>query len=147
MRRTVHSVCAVLFVVVALASDSPKEYDDKTEYVGIEGAWRLTDSTQNGNQLPLSSRPIVMTLRRGTLTFDRGYGHANRGTYRIASAGKLSHFDRVPVFGPYPCVSGKCISQLDGDTLRIAGFPGKPNERPRGFDDEGVIIETYMRLK
>ena len=88
-----------------------------------------------------------MTLRGGTLTFDCGYGHPDRGTYRIASDGKLSHFDRVPVFGPFPCVSAKCIFQIDGDTLRIASLPGRDNERPREFDDEDVIIETYKRVK
>jgi uncharacterized protein (TIGR03067 family) len=138
---------AVLVVVPLLGSDSPKQYDDRTECAAIEGTWRLTECTDNGEQMRLSDRPMVLTLRRGTLTFDTGYGHVDRGTYRIDSTRRLSHFDRVPAFGPFPCVSGKCIYQIDGDTLRIAGFPGKHNERPRGFDDEDTIVETYKRVK
>jgi uncharacterized protein (TIGR03067 family) len=145
--RRLSLLFAVLFVVLLLGSDSPKEYDDRAEYVTIEGAWRLTECTQNGEPMPLGRRPTVMTLRGGTLTFDTGYGHIDRGTYRAAPVRKLSHFDRVPVFGPFPCVSARCISRIDGDTLRIASFPGRDDERPRGFDDEDVIIETYKRVK
>ena len=146
MRRTV-LLAGVLLSVVALGSDSPKEYDDRTEVAGIEGTWRLKECTLNGEQLPLGQRLMVMTLRGGILTFDLGDGHIDRGTYRIDPAGKLPHFDRVQRFGPFPCVAGKCIYQIDGDTLRIAGFRVRRTERPRGFDDENAFIETYKRVK
>ena len=43
---------AVLLVLPLFGSDSPKEYDDRAKIAGIEGVWRLTDSTQNGNVCP-----------------------------------------------------------------------------------------------
>jgi hypothetical protein len=39
MRRTIVLLAGVLLSVVALGSDSPKEYDDRTEVVDIEGTW------------------------------------------------------------------------------------------------------------
>ncbi len=37
MRRTILLLAGVLLSAVALGSDSPKEYDDRTEVAGIEG--------------------------------------------------------------------------------------------------------------
>ena len=138
---------AVLVVVPLLGSGSAQEYDDRTEYAAIEGVWRLTECTQDGEQMPRSRLPIVVTLRGGKFTYDGGYRGIARGSYRAAKEGQLCHFDKDPVFGPYPCSPGRCIYQIDGDTLRIAGFPGKNSKRPHGFEDENVIIEIYKRVK
>jgi uncharacterized protein (TIGR03067 family) len=144
MRRVV-PFFVVLVVVPLFGSGAPQEYDDRTEYTALEGVWRLTECTQDGDQMPSIRRPTVITLRGGKFTYDDG--HIKRGSYRAANAGKLCHLDKVPIFGPYPCSPARCIYQIDGDTLRIAGFPGNSDKRPRGFEDENLIIEIYKRVK
>ena len=40
----------------------------------------------------------------------------------------------------------KYIYQIDGDTLRIARTMND-EQRPQGFNDKGVFISTYKRVK
>ncbi len=40
MCRTILLLVGMLLSAGALASDSPKEYDDRTEKGGLEGTWR-----------------------------------------------------------------------------------------------------------
>ena len=65
---------AALFVVSLFGSDSPKEYDDKTEIVGIEGTWRLIEmGVQRGRRAKYEAL-IVMKFRSGTIRDDIGDG-------------------------------------------------------------------------
>jgi hypothetical protein len=82
-------VVAVLLVLPLFGSDSPKEYDDKTENVGIEGKWRLIDGKN------------VVTFRSGTYTVDDGDGNPWRGTYRTDKSHYPHHLDLFPSNGPY----------------------------------------------
>jgi hypothetical protein len=48
MRRTVILLMGVLLSVMALGSDSPKEYDDKTEVKTLEGSWQQVAVEMDG---------------------------------------------------------------------------------------------------
>jgi hypothetical protein len=67
MRRTILLLAGVLLSAVALGSDSPKEYDDKTEVAGIEGTWQLTEDEFNGVKMKPCTQ-LVTSYRSGTYT-------------------------------------------------------------------------------
>ena len=140
MRRTMLLLSA-LVVLALLGSDSRKEYDDRTVYLGIEGTWRLTEIGTKDWRI---NAPVqrVETFRDETCTFKWDDGDTWRGNYRIDSTHKPLHFDLIPIGGR----SLMYIYQIDGDTLRMAHFANL-QERPQGFSDEGVSIETYKRVK
>jgi uncharacterized protein (TIGR03067 family) len=134
MRRTILLLNGVLFTVVALGSDSPKEYDDKTEAVGIEGTWRMVGNEKN-----------VMTCHSGTWTI-KGDGGLWQGTYRIDTTCMPAHLDRFYANGPLKGKTLKFIYQIDRDMLRIA-CARNVELRPHGFKDDGVDLWTYERVR
>jgi uncharacterized protein (TIGR03067 family) len=148
MRRTVYSVCAVLLVVVGLGSDSPREYDDKTEVAGIEGTWRFTESELVGHKKWKAEWEEVRYYRRETYTYNGRVGETDRGRYRIERTRKPSHFDYTPSNGYHQGQTIKCLYELHGDTLKIAERATWDDvRRPLGFDEVGVIVRTYKRVR
>jgi uncharacterized protein (TIGR03067 family) len=137
MRRSILVLTGVLLSVVALGSDSPKEYDDRTEAIGIDGTWRMVTSEKN-----------VMTCYSGTWTMNDGGGEPWRGTYRIGPAHKPCQLDRYYANGPYGGKAYKFIYQIDGETLRIGGMIDfNDRQRPQDFNDKGVSVWIYKRVK
>ena len=136
----------VLLVVPLFGFDSPKEYGDRTEHVGIEGAWRLTEVQLNGNNAPPTQAVDTFYTKTYTVTLN---GKTSGGSYRIDITHKPSHLDLTP---SDPVASGGKtvwhIYQIDGDTLRIARMSRKPTLlRPQGFKDKGLIVLTYKRVR
>jgi uncharacterized protein (TIGR03067 family) len=144
--RRLSPLFAFLFVVPLLGSDSPKEYDDKAEIVGIEGTWRFSELEHNGEKVDLVTR-WVTTYRGGTYTTNYGHGDTVRGCYRIDPTRNPPHLDRLPSSGPCKGETNKFIYQIDGDTLRVAGFYLIELPRPQGFNDDDISIWTYKRVK
>jgi uncharacterized protein (TIGR03067 family) len=145
MHRAVLLLAGVLSVV-ALGSDSPKDYDDKTETTGIEGTWRLTGVEIYGKKKELAFQ-VVITLRGGTLTYDYTHGIV-RGSYHVDRAGKPLHLDWMPSNGSYKGETLEFIYQIDGDILRIAFLlNGNDVQRPLRFSDDDVIIGIFNRAK
>ena len=144
MRRTILLLAGVLLSAVALGSDSPKEYDDRTEYVGIEGTWRLTRIESNGEK-DNSPGNEVITFLSGTYTNNSG-GDTRRGTYRADPTRKPPHLNLMPSIGPYKGQTIKKIYQLDGDMLRI-GSQMPISQRTQGFNDPSTYVEIYKRVK
>ena len=86
MRRTILPA-GMLLCVMALGSDSPKEYDDKTEYVGIEGTWRLTDVEYEGRKTnPYGKCVTTTTYRSGIYTDNFSNGDKTQGNFSIDSS-------------------------------------------------------------
>lgn len=144
MRRTIWLLAGVLLCVVALGSDSPKEYDDKVKVNTLEGAWWLTREELNGNKLN-SSEHEMLIYYKGTFTRDFGDGKTKSGSGRIETTYNPPHLDWILANGDI-----KYIYQIDGDTLRLASKPGRlpgETERPQGFNDKGLYVCTYKRVK
>ena len=139
MRRTI-LLAGVLLSVVALGSDSQKEYDDKTTVDPLEGTWRLIGSEFEGKKMDIPVEFAMWTFRRGTYTIDDGDGNpVQRGTYRIDATQKPAHLDMG---------TAKFIYQIDGDTLRHATLAGAyDTPRPQGFYDKAIVVRTYKRVK
>jgi uncharacterized protein (TIGR03067 family) len=147
MRRTILACAGVLLCVVALGSDSPKEYDDRTEIAGIEGTWRETEAEVNGENTKSNPHRLT-TYRRGTCTIDDGDGNPDRGTYSIDLTQKPPHLDWMPSAGVFKGITYKFICQIDGDTLKICSCTfGTSKRRPQSFNDPWVAIWTYKRVK
>jgi uncharacterized protein (TIGR03067 family) len=144
--RRLSLLFAVLIVVLLLGSDSSKEYDDQTESVGILGTWRLTEREVDGNKAVVYGE-IVQTYRIGTYTID-GNGPAWQGRYRTDPGANPPRLDWYHSNGPFAGKTIKLIYQIDGDTLRIAFIAdGDNSRRPQGFNDKGVSIGIYKRVK
>jgi uncharacterized protein (TIGR03067 family) len=140
MRRIVCLLAGVLLVAPSLGSDTPREYDGATEIAVLEGSWRLTKREIRGETEQLGSIQRVLTFQGGTVTYT---GDSRDVKYRIVPNCNPPHLDEV--------VQGqtlKFIYQIDGDTLRIAWIDGaSPVRCPLGFNDVGVIVQTYKRVK
>jgi uncharacterized protein (TIGR03067 family) len=144
MRRTILLLAGVLLAVAALGSDSPKQYDDKTELAGIEGTWRRIETELGGRKINLGGD--VRTFRNGTYTINWSDSDMWQGTYHINQTFTPHHFDWIPSRGDYKGQTLKCIYQIDGDTLKIANkIVGE--ERPQGFNDDGLAVSIYKRVK
>jgi uncharacterized protein (TIGR03067 family) len=145
MRRTVLLLAVVLLAVPLLGSDAPKEYDGAAAWDdGLQGTWRLTGHRINGEPRNPYDRH-VQSFRSGTYTITWSDGDLWQGSYRIDSARNPPHLDWIPSGGGFKGEMLKFICKRDGDTLRIAGRRDK--QRPPGFNDEGVEVWTYKRVK
>jgi uncharacterized protein (TIGR03067 family) len=148
MRRTVWLLIGVLLCVISLASDSPKEYDDRTAVDVLEGTWRQISAELDGKQYD-PGRLKWMICHRGTLTFTDNGPNSSPYRYRIDTTHKPPHLDFWPST-PTGTVEGH-IYQIDGDTLKLAGFllifGGEVLRHPKGFNDEGVYVWTFKRVK
>jgi uncharacterized protein (TIGR03067 family) len=146
MRRTL-CLLAALLALPLLGSDAPKEYDGATQPDELEGTWRLTEFAFEDRKQALDFQS-VLTLRGRTYRRDDSDGDTFRGSYRTDLSHQPSHIDWMPSKGHFAGRTLKFIYQLDGDTLREAGFPDEDYaRRPRGFKDNGVEVWTYKRVK
>ena len=124
-------VLAILFVVLLLGSDSPREYDDRTTLDELAGVWQGVDGLRK-----------EVGFYDGILTIRFSDGDVRRGSFRTGRAREPHHLEWILSGG----LTLKCIYRIDGDTLRIACFECW-DRRPQGFDDKGVIIFIYQRVK
>jgi uncharacterized protein (TIGR03067 family) len=138
MRRTVCLLAVVLIVPPSLGFDSPKAYDGATVQVDeLEGTWRLVAVEFNG--IKMVSDHLVYAFRSGTITFKVRGAETWRGSYRTDPTRKPSDLDMYAT---------KWIYQIDGDMLWMAYVPFKfRDSRPTGFDDQGISIQTFKRVK
>ena len=138
MRRTVCLLAALLLVLPSLASDSPKEYDGATvKKDDLEGTWRLVAVKYDGKFMV--SDHLEYVFHRGTITFKVRGAETWQGSYRTDPTRKPSDLDMY---------STKWIYQIDGDALWMAYVPFKFRDtRPTGFDDNGISIQTFKRVK
>ena len=146
MRRTVCLLAVVLLVVPSLGSDAPRGYDGEAVWDDeLQGTWQWDEF--NGRKVETNLRE-VLTFRSGTYTSSYSDGDTFRGSYRLDPTRKPPHLDEVPSNGPYRGQTVKYIYQLDRDTLRIAFMAAEDDmRRPQGFNDKGVYVETYKRVK
>jgi uncharacterized protein (TIGR03067 family) len=147
MCRTVSVLITVLLVVVGLGSDSPRKYDDRTEIDGIEGTWRLVAMETAGGRESQAPRAAIelTTYRRGRFAWPVGGGNVV-GSYWTDTERLPAHLDELPEGGPTKGNMWKNIYEFRGDTLRVAYLPSGV-ERPKHFDDKGVIVLVFKREK
>src|SRR5690349_9558860 len=100
MRRTIILLTGLFLSIVALGSDSPKEYDDATKVAGLEGTWRLIGYERIGGQMP-SVADDVYTFHSGSFTRKYRNRATSGGSYRIDTANQSPQIDLMWSSGPF----------------------------------------------
>jgi uncharacterized protein (TIGR03067 family) len=160
--RRLSLLTAVLLVLPSFGYDSPKEYDGTIVEDPLEGTWRLTEVAYNDRKYEPNIDEMVVTCRGAILTIKYSNGDTIQGNYRINTARRPWQLDWLPSKRdskvPVPAVAivrrsagrlnwhAKLLCQIDGDMLRVA-FLASDSERPLGFNDEGIVVHTYKRVK
>ena len=135
MRRIVCLLAGVLLIVPSLGADTAKECDGAMEIDSVEGTWRAN----RGQPTEYS-----ITYRGGRYRID----DTHTGRYRIDATRTPPHLDLIPDGGPDQGRTLPNIFQIDRDTLRLAWrLPPNVAVRPRTFDEKGVVVATYERVK
>lgn len=139
------SLLGVLTVVLLLAADSPKEYDDTTlQTDDLPGAWHLIAAERNG--LPFPFAPIVETYHGGKFTTTDVTGMVtDEGIYKIDSRHRPGHLEETSLTAQ----KGRTylyIYRLEGEFLKI-GYKGNCSVRPTSFEEPGINIITFKREK
>ena len=148
MRRTICLLAVVLLVVPSLGLDAPREYDGAAEPIDdIRGAWELT-AQEIGGEMAVPVGRYVVTYRAGAF-FKNYANHAtSQGSYRLDRAGKPARLDWCLSDEESRGLIVKFIYEVKEDTLRVAYLARKSRYRhPEGFNEEGVIVEHYKRVK
>jgi uncharacterized protein (TIGR03067 family) len=145
MCRTTLLLAGVLLAIVVIGSDSPKGYDDSVTMDELEGTWQWTEfeNALTGKYQP--THYSEMTYRNGTFALTVPDWH---GRYHLDPTHKPARIDWTAANYGYQGKTLQYIYQIDGDTLRIGGFPGESTKpRPQGFNIPGLTVWTYKRVK
>lgn len=143
--RRLSLLLSVLFVLLLLGSDSPKEYDDKAELDDIHGSWRWV-STAHGGKVWDVPDGQYLTFRDHRYEWTQP-GFCPAGNYKIDTRWRPAPVDMTRTNGPESeRVTYRYIYRIDGDTLASAASENQ-RERPSGFSGVGVTIFTYKRVK
>ena len=133
-------------VMILLGSGSPKEFDDATQRDIIEGGWIQVAVDLKGREFNgLSQNRTIFC--NGTYAVDVDHGTTLRGNYYLDTSRTPYHLDLIPSRGRYVGQTIRCICQIHGEKLVVAFRPGDDMQRPRGFSDDDLIVETYKRIK
>jgi uncharacterized protein (TIGR03067 family) len=130
---------------MALGSDAPREYDGETGWDdGLQGAWASVSYTRG----PDTGEWVGwgLSFSRGEYEFRTRQKIAERGTYKVGLRRGSHHLDLTPVDSEVGLVAPRQLYQVDGDTLRVAWKPNGGG-RPKSFDEDGILIVTYKRVK
>src|SRR5262245_49317447 len=139
MRRLLLPLAALL-VLPLLGSDAPKDYGGATEMNELQGVWRRTGLTINGQEADLGPEREVMFGRRSVVY--RVGSMEIRGTYTAERSKTPAHLDETLAGGPNAGGPWLSLYRVEGDTLCIAY---KEGARPRDFDAPFLFVETYRR--
>jgi uncharacterized protein (TIGR03067 family) len=130
---------AAVLALMLLGSDSPKDYDDRTQVAGIEGAWRRVELKVNGLVQDDPGEPGL--IFRGKKFEWTGAGSNPRGTYTLDTSQRPAHLDmKADQF------VNECIYRVDGDVLLLA-FRRTGSGRPMNFEEQEVWVETFRRAR
>jgi uncharacterized protein (TIGR03067 family) len=146
MRRTLLLLIGVLFSVMALASDSPKDYDDATQIDGLEGTWQAVSVENTGGSFRTPPQ-WCMIFHAGKYTWT-GLGIAPKGSYKVDVSKKPARLDITCADLPAAEDTMKCIYRIDGDILKIAWDLG--GERAQIFDiqcDRRQSVSIFKRVR
>jgi uncharacterized protein (TIGR03067 family) len=139
MKKLPPLLVAVLTLTL-LGSDSPKDYDDRTQLAGIEGAWRRVEVKVNGQVQNDPGDPGL--IFRGQKFEWTGGGGGPKGTYTFNTSHRPAHLDMKATDQPV----NECIFQVDGEVLLLA-FRRTGTGRPKNFEEQEVWVETFRRVR
>jgi uncharacterized protein (TIGR03067 family) len=143
MRRTIWLLAGVLLCLVALGSDSPKEYDDKVEANNFQGEWHEVSADRNGVDVPRGKWSLVFRNGKYEGVTDH---ETDSGTYLLSGRSAILRLHLVSASGRNTCSSGKFLTRVEGDTLKLAYYMGA-GEWPTSFEEKKVVVSAFRRVK
>jgi uncharacterized protein (TIGR03067 family) len=135
----------VLIGVVALGSDSSKEYDGRAESEGIEGMWKLVSMEDNGEATHDMNGELVFHKGGWTWTTPNS---TQKGWYKVDVRERPALLDLKITDPPGTQEPAKSIFRIDGDILKIAYY--LEDDRPRDFDtkvDARLHLYIFQRMR
>jgi uncharacterized protein (TIGR03067 family) len=142
MRRAT-LLLASLLVLPLLGSGSPREYDDHTKTIGLEGTWQIVSINIAGQQ-SIVTKHCVQTFRDGKWFYSQEDGFSAGGTYTTDKSRSPAFLDETRM-EPSPRTT-KIIYRIDGATLQTAFSDANDGGRPTGFREEGIHIINWKRV-
>jgi uncharacterized protein (TIGR03067 family) len=143
MRRL--SVLLAALVFLLLGSDSPKQYDDATDFNELQGTWALVEhlNDHQPSLTPAENEFYVANFRDHRWLRDNRSGSL---LYRTDPSQRPAHLDTLFATGDGQRGTMRYISRRDGNTLQIAHTNNR-SVRPLSFDEPGIFVYTYKRVK
>lgn len=127
-------ILGVALTFVALASDDPRDYDDRVTLGSLEGTWRGHSGEDNGQPIPAAQiGGAKLIFKRGNSAALIEGGHTQQITYRADASRHPAHLDLVMGDGPGKSETLKMIYVIEGDTLKIGLVMGNGGMRPAEF--------------
>jgi uncharacterized protein (TIGR03067 family) len=107
---------AALLVLPLLGSDSPKEYDDRAQDTGIEGAWRFVYCETGG--VRTDADPVWPCVYKGGKFTWLGHDEVD-GMYKVNDRVRPARLTKHTIITD---TTYKCIFRFDVDTLLVAYY-------------------------
>jgi uncharacterized protein (TIGR03067 family) len=123
----------VILTCAALASDDPKDYDDRVTIAGLDGSWRGVSGEDNGQAIPpaqLQNAKLVFKGEHGTLLEG---GKEMNLTVRTDPNRHPAHLDLTMLDGPGKSETMRMIYSIEGDNLKLALYTQDHGKRPTEF--------------
>jgi uncharacterized protein (TIGR03067 family) len=144
MRRLI-LLLPTLLVFSLLGSDSPRDYNEATEAVGVEGRWQLTEYVFKGETRKPDFQAVI-TCHNGSFTCEYSTGDKVSGRYCTDTACEPPHLDWRPSNGNNQGQVLRFIYRLRGNILLVGGVD-EGEQRPRSFNDQLIFVSSYKRVK
>ena len=137
----------VLMVAYLLACDQHRDRITK-ELTALEGTWQLESQETDGEMVPQPAVQMTQLIIQGN-TFSTLIGGKPDGatvTFTVDASTNPKELDRTAEYQGKRTV-WKSIYELKEYSLRMAVFYPNRDERPKAFDQSGLTILVYKRLK
>jgi len=155
MRRMGWFLGGVLLAVVAVGSDSPKDYNGRVQVVNpLQGKWRflkLEMTNINGGKIICTApawADVVFQDERYVWGWGDQYSRltSSQGICTFDPGKNPEHLDLTDRTGALAGTTRRCIYRFDGETLQIVSRTHHPDIRPTSFEGP-VTIYTLKRAK
>ena len=121
--------------LAALAQDDAA----KEEMKKLQGTWKLVSFEIDGKKQAADQAKMVFIFKDNTIQFLVNDMKAVEGTFTVKPSAKPKELDVTHGIGPNKGKVDMNLYELDGDTLKIAGYTGDISltKRPPAFPKEG----------
>jgi uncharacterized protein (TIGR03067 family) len=134
-RLSVLLVFAATGLVAFAQDDAAKE-----EVKKLQGTWKIVSVEIDGKKQPVDQAKMVFIFKDNTMQFLVNDQKAVEGTFTVKPSAKPKEIDVTHNIGPNKGKVDMNLYELDGDTLKIAGYTGDISltKRPTAFPKEGA---------
>jgi uncharacterized protein (TIGR03067 family) len=146
MKILLSCVCAMF---LGAAAFDQGDAAGKKDHQGLQGTWRVTKFVSAGKEEPLDlAKKITIIIEGDKVIFKLDADVISESTMKLDATKKPKHMDATRTSGSEKGQIRLGIYELNGDTLKIAGFDSDValKKRPASFDDKSGPT-TVMHLQ